>query len=119
MLLQAAVVAVIVVLTGARRGAEPLIVPQALEPILEALFVRQRTEVLLRQAVLRRDPSPGLLALGVLEPAVGVRDRDAMVYVDDVTGWARRISKRLARWGMRAGGERVQGERSNRRPNTG
>ena len=70
--------------------------------------MRQRAEVLLRQAVLRRDPSPGLLALRVLEPAVGVRDRDAMVHVDDVTGWARRVSERLARWGVRAGGERAQ-----------
>src|SRR5260370_24397162 len=62
------------------------IIPQPGEALPDALALPDRGQVRLGQAILGLDPAPGVGRVGILEPAIGVGDRGAVVVLDDRGG---------------------------------
>ncbi len=78
----------------APRRARPRMVPELRQPVADRVSGRQPGEHARRQLVLGRDPDPGRRRVGVLERAVRVGDRGAVVVIDLVGGRRRGVGHR-------------------------
>ncbi len=114
LVLQAVVLGEEVAAALALGDAVALVVPELGQAAAQRLAGRDRLQVPEGDAVLLFDPGAGVVGVGVLQPAVGVGDLEAVVLVDVVAGaragigqpCRRRARRRRGRSGGRCGRQR-------------
>ena len=113
LILQAGVLEVEVAPSILERGRKAGVVPDLRQSVLDRRAFRDRCQKRIGQPVFCFHPCLGRRRIGVLEPAVGIGDADAMVVVD--LGAAR--GGRVAEWGVLRLGTQGAGDDRERREN--